>query len=109
MTCIWQLDYSETRNMTPFGSAGIADKARNIEVVAQYMFDFGLRPSLAYVQSKGMDVKGGIVNYGDQSLVEYIDVGANYFLNKTCHFLLITKLTFIDESEFTKKGWSCNR
>lgn len=43
--------------MTPFGSAGIADKARNIEVVAQYMFDFGLRPSLAYVQSEGWMLK----------------------------------------------------
>lgn len=89
--------------MTPFGSAGIADKARNIEVVAQYMFDFGLRPSLAYVQSRGMDVKGGIVNYGDQSLVEYIDVGANYFLNKTCHFLLITKLTLLMKANLPKR------
>ncbi|HFS4538513.1 TPA: porin, partial [Escherichia coli] len=97
-------DYSETRNMTPFGSAGIADKARNIEVVAQYMFDFGLRPSLAYVQSKGMDVKGGIVNYGDQSLVEYIDVGANYFLNKNMSLLIDYKINLIDESEFTKKA-----
>lgn len=97
-------DYSETRNMTPFGSAGIADKARNIEVVAQYMFDFGLRPSLAYVQSRGMDVKGGIVNYGDQSLVEYIDVGANYFLNKNMSLLIDYKINLIDESEFTQKA-----
>ncbi|EET8462493.1 phosphoporin PhoE, partial [Escherichia coli] len=97
-------DYSETRNMTPFGSAGIADKARNIEVVAQYMFDFGLRPSLAYVQSRGVDVKGGIVNYGDQSLVEYIDVGANYFLNKNMSLLIDYKINLIDESEFTQKA-----
>ena len=36
--------YSETRNMTPI-SGGFANKAQNFEVVAQYQFDFGLRPS----------------------------------------------------------------
>lgn len=49
--------YSETRNMTPI-SGGFANKAQNFEVVAQYQFDFGLRPSLGYVQSKGKDIEG---------------------------------------------------
>ena len=39
--------YSETRNMAPI-SGGFANKAQNFEVVAQYQFDFGLRPSLGY-------------------------------------------------------------
>lgn len=43
--------YTETQNMTPFGSTGIANKAKNFEAVAQYQFDFGLRPSIAYLQS----------------------------------------------------------
>jgi outer membrane pore protein E len=43
--------YSETRNMTPI-SGGFANKAQNFEVVAQYQFDFGLRPSLGYVSLK---------------------------------------------------------
>jgi len=38
--------------MTPYGDGdGIANKTQNIEIVAQYQFDFGLRPSLAYLQS----------------------------------------------------------
>jgi outer membrane porin protein LC len=47
--------YSETRNMTNFGDGYIANKAQNFEVVAQYQFDFGLRPSIAYLKSKGKD------------------------------------------------------
>ncbi|WP_252147973.1 porin, partial [Escherichia coli] len=41
--------YSETQNMTVFGDDDdfIANKAKNFEAVAQYQFDFGLRPSIA--------------------------------------------------------------
>ncbi|VDR29513.1 Outer membrane pore protein E precursor [Raoultella terrigena] len=49
--------YSETRKMTPI-SGGFATKAQNFEAVAQYQFDFGLRPSLGYVLSKGKDIEG---------------------------------------------------
>lgn len=38
--------YAQTRNMTPYGDTGIADETQNFEAVAQYQFDFGLRPSL---------------------------------------------------------------
>lgn len=55
--------------MTTFGGTvkgteiiGIANKAQNFEAVAQYQFDFGLRPSVAYLKSKGKDING----YGDQ-------------------------------------------
>ncbi|MGC6746569.1 porin [Escherichia coli] len=44
--------YSETRKMTPI-TGGFANKTQNFEAVAQYQFDFGLRPSLGYVLSKG--------------------------------------------------------
>ena len=70
--------YSETRNMTAFGNGHVANKAQNFEVVAQYQFDFGLRPSIAYLKSKGKDIG----SYGDQDLVEYVDVGASYYFNK---------------------------
>jgi outer membrane protein N len=50
--------YAETRNMTPYGDFGIANKTQNFEAVAQYQFDFGLRPSLAWVYSKGKDLDG---------------------------------------------------
>ncbi|MEA5103015.1 MULTISPECIES: porin OmpF [unclassified Pantoea] len=83
--------YGETRNSTPISGAqatladgtqttvsGFANKAQNFEVVAQYQFDFGLRPSIAYVQSKGKDIEG----VGDADLVKYIEVGATYYFNK---------------------------
>ena len=54
--------YTQTYNATRAGNQGLANKAQNFEVVAQYQFDFGLRPSVAYLQSKGKDLEG----YGDQ-------------------------------------------
>ena len=71
--------YTQTYNATRAGSLGFANKAQNFEVVAQYQFDFGLRPSVAYLQSKGKDLERG---YGDQDILEYVDVGATYYFNK---------------------------
>ncbi|MDF2525063.1 MAG: outer rane pore protein non-specific [Enterobacter mori] len=50
--------YSETRNMTPYGDKeiNVANKTQNFEVTAQYQFDFGLRPAISYLQSKGKDL-----------------------------------------------------
>lgn len=71
--------YTQTYNATRAGSLGFANKAQNFEVVAQYQFDFGLRPSVAYLQSKGKDLERG---YGDQDILKYVDVGATYYFNK---------------------------
>ncbi len=90
--------YSETQNMTVFGNNHIANKAQNFEVVAQYQFDFGLRPSVAYLQSKGKDLGA----WGDQDLVEYIDVGATYYFNKNMSTFVDYKINLIDKSDFTK-------
>ena len=65
---------------------GIANKTQNFEAVAQYQFDFGLRPSLAWVYSKGIDLGGNDYHpgngydYVDQDLVNYIDVGMTYMI-----------------------------
>ncbi|HBS8155698.1 TPA: porin OmpC [Klebsiella pneumoniae] len=68
--------YTQTYNATRFSGngesdsiSGFANKAQNFEVVAQYQFDFGLRPSVAYLQSKGKDIEG----YGDQDLLNEND------------------------------------
>lgn len=53
-------------------------KTENYEIVAQYMLDFGLQPSIAYLQSKAKDTG----KYGDIDLVKYVDVGATYNFNK---------------------------
>ena len=84
--------YSETRNMAPI-SGGFANKAQNFEVAAQYQFDFGLRPSLGYVQSKGKDIEG----IGDEDIVKYIDVGATYYFNKNMSAFVDYKINQIDD------------
>lgn len=89
--------YSETQNMTTFAKNFIANKAQNFEVVAQYQFDFGLRPSLAYLQSKGKEL--GI--FGDQDLVKYIDVGATYSFNKNMSTFIDYKINLLDKNDFT--------
>ncbi|MEN0616239.1 porin OmpC [Klebsiella indica] len=90
--------YAETRNMTSFGDDYIAEKTQNYEVVAQYQFDFGLRPSIAYLKSKGKDFR----SYGDQDLVEYVDVGTYYYFNKNMSAYVDYKINLLDDNNFTR-------
>ncbi|QRG80754.1 porin OmpC [Citrobacter sp. R56] len=102
--------YAETRNMTYYGSGdgkegGIANKTKNFEAVAQYQFDFGLRPSLAYLQSKGSDLGGwdhdskGNPRYTDKDLVKYVEVGATYYFNKNMSTYVDYKINLLDEDD----------
>ena len=59
-------------------TSGFANKTQDVLLVAQYQFDFGLRPSIAYTKSKAKDVEG----IGDVDLVNYFEVGATYYFNK---------------------------
>ncbi len=77
--------------MTPI-TGGFANKTQNFEAVAQYQFDFGLRPSLGYVLSKGKDNEG----IGDEDLVNYIDVGATYYFNKNMSAFVDYKINQLD-------------
>ncbi|WP_343553518.1 porin OmpC [Pantoea sp.] len=86
--------YTETRNMTPIGTRGFANKAQNFEVVAQYQFDFGLRPSLGYIQTKGKDIEG----IGDEDLVKYIDLGMTYYFNKNMSTFVDYKINQLDDN-----------
>ncbi|MFU0922587.1 porin OmpC [Kluyvera sichuanensis] len=89
--------YSETRNMTPYGNDGIADKTQNFEVTAQYQFDFGLRPAISYLQSKGKDlINIDGTNAGDQDLVKYMDIGATYYFNKNMSTYVDYKINLLD-------------
>ena len=97
--------YAETRNMTPYGDYGIADQTQNFEAVAQYQFDFGLRPSLAWVYSKGKDMTypGDASNQqdqnGDMDLVNYIDLGMTYTFNKNFSTYVDYKINLLDEDD----------
>ncbi|MEQ1961721.1 porin [Xenorhabdus khoisanae] len=104
--------YGETRNMTsgkggheyrgvvkPFD--GIANKTQNIELVAQYLFsDLGLKPSLAYVQSKGKDLKRNDGAKGfNADLVKYVSVGTYYYFNKNLSTYVDYKINLLDKNE----------
>uniref|UniRef100_UPI002899DCD3 porin n=1 Tax=Erwinia citreus TaxID=558 RepID=UPI002899DCD3 len=100
--------YGETRNATPITYKGnfndvdntawtsnsFANKAQNIELVAQYQFDFGLRPSLGHVQSKGKDIEG----VGDADLIKYVDVGATYYFNKNMSTYVDYQINLLDDN-----------
>lgn len=89
--------YSVSENMTPVQTSdedifGFANKAEHFEAVVQYQFDFGLRPSLGYVLTKGKDIEG----VGDEDLVNYIDVGVTYYFNKNMSAMVDYKINQID-------------
>lgn len=90
--------YAETLNMTKFGNGNIANKTRNFEAVAQYQFDFGLRPSIAYLKSQGKKIG----YWGAPDLVEYVDVGANYYFNKNMSAFVDYKINLLNKNTFTK-------
>lgn len=92
--------YAETRNMTPVSAAAgfsksdtLAPKTKNFEAMLGYVFDFGLNPTIGYVQSKG---KG----YGHNvDLVKYAEVGATYFFNKNFSIDAAYKFNLLDNSD----------
>nr|EEJ7374941.1 porin OmpC [Salmonella enterica subsp. enterica] len=96
--------YSETRNMTPYGSldsyahGGVANKTQNFEVTAQYQFDFGLRPAVSFLISKGKDLVNNGVN-DDKDLVKYADVGATYYFNKNFSTYVDYKINLLDDDD----------
>ncbi|WP_340532304.1 porin OmpC [Escherichia coli] len=94
--------YSETQNMTAiegYNRKLIANKAQNFEAVAQYQFDFGLRPSIAYLQSKGKDLG----SFGNQDMVKYVSLGASYYFNKNMSTYVDYKINLLDKNEFTEQ------
>ena len=95
--------YTQTYNATRVGSLGWANKAQNFEAVAQYQFDFGLRPSVAYLQSKGKNL--GVINgrnYDDEDILKYVDVGATYYFNKNMSTYVDYKINLLDDNQFTR-------
>nr|WP_306798018.1 porin [Pectobacterium carotovorum] len=81
--------YGEYRNLTVVkpkagavnGTGNFyADQTKVFEAVAQYNFDFGLTPSLAYVSAKAKD-DTSVVTTNDY-VAKYVSVGATYSFNK---------------------------
>lgn len=98
--------YGETFNMTWFGRGvdpvtnlsltQVANKTENFELVGQYLFDeIALKPSIAYVQSKGKDLTDPAYSK-KQDLVKYISLGAFYYFNKNLTAVVDYKINLID-------------
>ncbi|WP_309582947.1 porin [Scandinavium tedordense] len=99
--------YAETTNMTREPDNNFANKTQNIEAVVQYQFDFGLRPSIGYVQSKGKDLlartKGDAsFSGGDADLVKYIEVGSWYYFNKNMNVYAAYKFNLLNDNDYSK-------
>jgi len=97
--------YAETRNMSPISGtaqvndasvavSGYANYLQNIELVAQYQFDNGFRPSLAYVQTKAKDIENGV---GDADIYKFADVGATYYFNKNMSAFVDYKINLLND------------
>ncbi|MBI6549026.1 porin [Xenorhabdus sp. VLS] len=105
--------YGETHNLTRFGSSVekhtmFANKTQNIELTAQYQFDFGLRPSLGFVYSKGKNLgndladKHIVTTNGSEDLVKYVSVGATYNFNKNMGTYAEYQFNLLKNNDFTK-------
>lgn len=98
------MQYTRSYNATRFGrndggyARGFANKAQNVEATAQYQFDSGLRPSVAWLYSRGRSIEG----YGDQDLLNYIDLGTTYFFNRNMSTYIDYKINLIDDNKFTR-------
>ncbi len=97
--------YSQTYNMTPEEDDHFAGKTQNFEAVVQYQFDFGLRPSLGYVQTKGknLQARGGFGG-GDADLVKYIELGTWYYFNKNMNVYAAYKFNQLDDNSYTREA-----
>lgn len=92
--------YGQTQNTSRYGDLDlIANKTENVELVAQYLFDFGLKPSIGYNQSKGKNLGNG---YDNQDLVKYISVGSYYYFNKNMSAVVDYKINLLKDNDFTK-------
>ncbi|CAG9414870.1 porin [Providencia alcalifaciens] len=100
--------YGQSLNTTHYGSDNlIANKTENVELVAQYLFDFGLKPSIGYNQSKGKSLGFTSIagdKYENQDLVKYISVGSYYYFNKNMSAVVDYKINLLKDNDFTNEA-----
>jgi predicted porin len=63
--------------------------------VAQYQFENGLRPSVAWIQSTGKDIEG----VGDADLVKFIDLSTTYSFNKNMSTFVEYRINELDNNK----------
>lgn len=73
--------WGETHNMTAIDDSAVAHKTKNLEIVGQYQFESGFRPSIAWIQSVAYTPE-----HSRFDRVKYLDLALNYDFNE--HFTL---------------------
>ena len=97
--------YGESNNMTREEDGSFANKTQNYEAVVQYQFDFGLRPTLGYLQSKGKNLaaRGTTFDGGNADLLKYVEAGAWYYFNKNMNVYAAYKFNLLDDNNYTRE------
>ncbi|MFZ4834526.1 porin [Rouxiella sp. Mn2063] len=93
--------YADVHNIHYIGRTdGFAPKTQAVELLAQYQFNWGLRPSIGYTQ--GMS-KTQNSQYGNKkNTTKFLDLATTYDLNKNLALMLEYKLNLLNKSEFTQ-------
>ncbi|WP_407321539.1 porin [Dickeya ananatis] len=109
--------YGEYSNMTygnsyKFAISGVSqhtgaafDKTKVFEAVAQYTFDFGLKPSIAYVSAKAEDNTAGS-QFANTSgyLDRYVSLGLTYSFNKNFSTYTEYDINLLDKDNLYKQA-----
>ncbi|SLM63645.1 MULTISPECIES: porin [Dickeya] len=95
--------YGEFHNLSYISSAAAADKTKVFEAVAQYHFDFGLTPSLAYVSAKADNDTSAVKTSG--YITKYVSIGGTYNFNKNlaANVEYLVNLIDADSNPYGKK------
>ncbi|AYH48632.1 MULTISPECIES: porin [Dickeya] len=86
--------YGQYHNLSAVGPNTFADKTKIFEAVAQYNFDFGLTPSLAYVSAKADDDTSA--QKTSAYITKYVSVAATYAFNKNFSAFAEYKINLIN-------------
>lgn len=93
-------NYAETRNTTAIGgkkTSDVTDRNKSFEIVAQYQFDTGVRPSVSFLQSRA--TKNGL----DFAQVKYIEVGTYFYFSKNMSVYADYKINLLNRSDYFVK------
>lgn len=118
--------YTETLNMTPFGErpvldaagdptdkvySAIANKTKNINVVAQYHFDFGLKPTVAWTKSTGINLLNSATGENDvkEDLMHFVSVGTSFDFNENMSVYADYKINMLKKDKEFVKEYSINK
>lgn len=93
--------YTRTRNTIYLDDVGWVKNADSVEALAQYTFDSGLQPGIAWLYTRGHSLPG---NTGSASLVNYIDLSLNYALNKNMATYVEYKVNLLKNESREKKA-----